>query len=118
MTTYKTRAATIGDVTVTVSKAGKTAAEKVQALIEAIGTDIENGLPEGGAPVRPDQGLPPSAGTKPIDPDAPHPDQGLPGQQPEVDNSLPQLAQFLKSKAKEIAAEALKDTLCDPAKPK
>jgi len=129
-TSYKTKVGTIGDVTVTVSKAGKSAAERLQALLEAIGTDIENGLPEGGSGehpdqglpgggahpdqglpsggARPDQGLPPSGSTKPESP-AGRPDQSLP---------LEDLAEFLKDEAKEIAAEVLKGTLCDPAKPK
>jgi len=96
MTGYHTKVGNIGDVTVTVSKAkSKSAADRLIALLEAIGTDIENSLPD--AP--------------------PAPDQGLPGQQPGVDNDLPGLADFLKDHAKEIAAEVLKNTLCDPAKP-
>jgi len=130
MTGYHTKVGNIGDVTVTVSKAkSKSAADRLIALLEAIGTDIENSLPD--APPAPDQGLPGQQpgvdntlpGSQPA-PDQglpsgrpPRPSQGLPGQQPGVDNDLPGLADFLKDHAKEIAAEVLKNTLCDPAKP-
>lgn len=118
MTSYNVKTGTIGDVTVLLSKEkSKDASERLQALLEALGTDIENGLPESGA--HPDQGLPgggastkptppPAGGTKPSTPSG-RPDQSLP---------LEQLATFLKEEAKEIAAEVLKGTLCDPAQPK
>jgi hypothetical protein len=124
MTTYKTKAMNVGDFTVTVSKAGKTGAERVAALIEAIASEIDNTLPGGGGGPdqslpgagagggpRPDQGLPgQGGGTKPVDPDEGAPDQGLPGQE---------LSEFLKENADEIAKAVLKGTLCDPeAQPK
>jgi hypothetical protein len=111
MAQYQTRTYQIGNFTATLSRPGMSAAEKVQALVEAISTEIDNTLPgkPPSTPGRPDQGLP-SGG---------HPDQSLPGGG-SVDNSLPgaELAKFLKAHAKELAAEALKGTLCDPAKPK
>jgi hypothetical protein len=127
MANYQTKAISIGDITVTVSKAGKTGAERVAALLKAIAEKIVDpgyGRPEGGSPDQslpggggspdntlpgggesPDQGLPPSGSTKPGS-DAPRPDQGLPGQE---------LADFLKENADAIAKEVLKGTLCDPA---
>lgn len=109
MTKYQTRVFNVGDLTVTVSKAGKTAAEKVKALLEAISAEIDNSLPGGGKPPTvpgtPDQGLP-EGGV---------PDNTLPGDQPEV-GQLPEFADFLRDHAKEIAAAVLKGTLCDPDK--
>jgi hypothetical protein len=125
-TTYRTKAVTIGDITVTVSKAGKTGAEKVAALIRFIAEKIKDpnyGIEEG---ARPDQGLPgqqpgPDQGLPGEQPGPDQglpggsggtPDQGLPGNQPEIDNSLPG---FLSDHADEIAKAVLKGTLCDPA---
>jgi len=130
---YETKAVTIGDVTVTVSRAKEgDAGDRLKAFLEWLGNKIvdpDYGVDAGG---RPDQGLPPSPG---------HPDQGLPGTGGRPDNTLPpsggtkpvepdeggaeqlpaetgKLAEFLKSHAKEIAAAILKGTLCDPAQPK
>lgn len=134
MTTYKTKALTVGDLTVTVSKAGKSAAEKIVAFLEALADrmDPDYGVPEGG---RPDQGLPPGGvvGGGPADKPGAHPDhdlpsgghvggkppgtaerpdQGLPGEQPEAG----QLPAFIRENAEEIAKAILKGTLCDPDK--
>jgi hypothetical protein len=132
MANYDTKALTVGDITVTVSKAGKTGGERVKALLELIADHIvdpgygvgagnrpDQGLPPSGArpdqglppaPARPGQGLPPAPGTKPIDPDAPEAGQ--------LPSHVAALAELLKTKAREIAAGVLKDTACDPAKPK
>ena len=135
MAKYDTRALTVGDLTVTVSKAGKSAAEKIVAFLEALADriDADYGKPEGGHPDqglppgqgRPDQGLPPAAGrpdqglpeggTKPTPPGqggVGRPDQGLPGDQPEAG----QLPAFIRENAEEIAKAILKGTLCDPDK--
>jgi hypothetical protein len=91
------------------------------------------GRPGQGLPGAPDNTLPGGSGGRPgqelpdsqpgVDNELPsgrpdRPSQGLPGEQPGIDNSLPQLGAALKGKAKEIAAEVLKGTLCDPASPK
>lgn len=60
------------------------------------------------APATPDQGLPPTATTKPGSP-AGQPDQSLPGAK---------LGAFLQENADEIARVILKGTACDPAQPK
>lgn len=126
MAQYKTRALTVGDLTVTVSKAGKSAAEKIVAFLEVLADRIDGdyGKPEGGGG-HPDQGLPPEhgrpdqglpeGGTKPTPPGqggVGRPDQGLPGDQPEAG----QLPAFIRENAEEIAKAILKGTLCDPDK--
>jgi hypothetical protein len=138
MTQYDTKAFNVGDLTVTLSKAKSgDAAGRLQAFLEFLGekiTDPGYGKPEGGAG-RPDQGLPGGSGGRPgqelpdsqpgVDNELPsgrpdRPSQGLPGAQPGPDQGLPgeQIGKVLKEKAKEIAAEVLKGTLCDPASPK
>jgi hypothetical protein len=119
---YETKALTIGDITVTVSKAKDgDAGDRLKAFLEFLGNRIVD--PGYGVGIeRPDQGLPPVHG---------HPDQGLPGQGGRPDQSLPgaqpgpdqglpneDLGEFLKDHAKEIAAAILKGTACDPAQPK
>ena len=117
MTTYKTKVADIGGVTVTVSKAGKTASERLAALLEALGTDIENSLPEGGGSTDPGYGKPEGSGGARPDNTLPGGPTTKPGTPTRPDQSLPleELAEFLKDNAKEIAGEVLKGTLCDPA---
>jgi hypothetical protein len=126
MTQYTTKAFTVGEVTVTASRAKSgSAADRLEAVLKWLGEMIGAGLPDNalpgdpkpdntlpGTPAAPDQGLPPTS------PGAP--DQGLPGAQPGVDNELPleDLADFLTEHAKEIAAAILKGTACDPAQPK
>ena len=70
MTTYKTKVASIGDVTVTVSKAGKTAAESCRRSSRRLGDrHRRNGT---------DQGSRGRSAAVPVAP-RPTPDQGLPG---------------------------------------
>jgi hypothetical protein len=127
--TYKTVAATIGDITVTISKK-TTAGDRLIAFLEWLGPKVDNELPGSGG--RPDQGLPPSpghpdqglpgGGTRPDQGLPPsggsggHPDQGLPGGGARPDNDLP--PNFLGDHAKEIAKAILKGTACDIDKPK
>lgn len=82
MAEYKTKALSLGDITVTASRASQdNAADRLEAVLEWIGDQIvDPGYGQGGSE-RPDQGLP---GGKPV-----RPEQGLPGAQPGVDNSLP-----------------------------
>jgi hypothetical protein len=115
MTSYNTKAYTIGDVTVTVSKAKEgDAGARLEAFLKWLSNQIvdpgygvgegrpDNSLP--GTPGQPDNTLPGSgAGTKPVDPD---------------EGNASQLPSFIGEKAKEIAAAILKGTLCDPAQPK
>jgi hypothetical protein len=111
---YKTAVATIGDITVTVSKKTN-AGDRLTAFLEWLGPKVDNTLPGSGA--RPDQGLPPS-GARPdqgLPGQPPAPDQGLPGQPPRPDNDLP--PNFLADHAKEIAKAILKGTACDMDKP-
>ena len=99
------------------------ARQRRQARIRGFPGDqpgIDNTLP-GGRPERPDQSLPGSQpGPDNTLPGSGKPDQSLPDAQPKPDQELPldQLSEFLSTKAKEIAAEILKGTACDPAQPK
>jgi hypothetical protein len=101
MTTYNTATKTIGDITVTVSKAKSgSAGDRLIAFLEWLGgPHPDQGLPGSGG--YPDQGLPGGSGGKPDQglPGTPDnslpggsggsPDNSLPGSQPGPDNSLP-----------------------------
>jgi len=134
MAQYETKVLTLGDITVTVSKAkSPSAGDRIEAVLRFLVNVVtdpgygvgsrprpDQGLPGSGA--RPDQGLPGSQ-PKPdqgLPPSGERPDQGLPGSQPEVDQGLPgeKLASFLKDNAAAIAKAILKGTACDPAQPK
>jgi len=85
MAEYHTKVVTLDDITVTVSKAkSPSAGDRIEAVLKWIAEQIDS-LP------RPDQGLP---GEQPgidnsLPGSQPRPDQGLPGSQPGIDNSLP-----------------------------
>jgi hypothetical protein len=148
MADYTTKAWTVKDVTVTVSKkTGGTAGDRLVAWLEWLHTQFPDpgyGKPEG-PQGRPDQGLPgegrpPHASGQPVPPGgAGKPDQGLPGKppgtatQPKPDNTLPggsggsaeqpgidnSLPEVIGSNAKEIAKEILGHCMnCDTAQPK
>jgi hypothetical protein len=122
---YKTAVATLGDITVTISKKTN-AGDRLTAFLEWLGPKVDNGLPPSGARpdqslpgsgARPDQGLPPSPGhpDQGLPPSGARPDQGLPGSGARPDNDLP--PNFLGDHAKEIAKTILKGTACDMDKP-
>jgi hypothetical protein len=112
---YKTAVATIGDITVTISKKTN-AGDRLTAFLEWLGPKVDNTLPgSGGAPdqslpgepAHPDQGLPGAGG---------QPDQGLPGGRPvRPGHDLP--PNFIHDNAKEIAKAILKNTACDMDRP-
>lgn len=81
MAEYVTKAKTIGDITVTISKkVDGSAGERLEEFLKWLSgklVDPGYGVPEGG---RPDQGLPPSGG---------RPDNTLPGGGGTPDNTLP-----------------------------
>jgi hypothetical protein len=81
-TSYKTKAYSVGDITVTVSKAGKTGADKVAALLEWISEQIvDPGFGQGGG--SPDNSLPGGGGS------GGSPDNTLPGGGARPDQDLP-----------------------------
>jgi hypothetical protein len=133
MAAYDTVTKTIGDITVTVSRAKEgNAGDRLRFFLKWLDTKIpvdpgygvgterpshpiapggspgkpDQGLP--GQPPKPDQGLPPSGGGG-------KPDQGLPGAPPQPDQGLP--PNFLTDHADEIIKAILKGTACDPARP-
>jgi len=129
MTDYNTKAATIGDITVTVSKAKEgDAASRLEAFLKWLsGKLVDPDYGVGDRPGRPSNELPSSPG---------HPSNELPGQGGRPDNTLPpgqgrpdntlpgggqinnDLPAFIGENAKEIVAAILKGTACDPAQPK